>query len=343
MPTSRIDSDDLQFRELVKLGESPGSWRVKHDRISPELARKLYAEVQELVAENSSPVSLARRLSASHSLSLSPGTIRHWIVGDRNPQGRNVFRNVFKQEPSPSLSYVIGANIGDGCTLTENWIVKLEVTDYDFAETFNNCMANLFSRVSPNKILVRHAVGRLPMYVVKYSCKQLAKLLRLPLSKILEIALVFPREFLRGFFDAEGHVDVGAKEFLSLLVGAENSDKSLLLRIKKSLKLLGIESRIQRKRKKGSIKVIRDTTFAMRRTSYGLIIGKIEDVKMFAKTVGFSINRKAQKLSDALSIISTAPPKRRTVMWGRLYFKKRGEWVRRKPLPTQMKEYLGTS
>jgi intein-encoded DNA endonuclease-like protein len=321
---------------LGKIGESPGSWRVKHDRIPPELAKTIYAEMRKLRAEDSSPVSLARRLSVSHSLSLSPGTIRHWIVGDRNPEGRNVFRNVFKREASPSLSYVIGANIGDGCTLTENWIVKLEVTDYDFAETFNNCMAKLFSRGTPNKILVRHAVGRLPMFIVKYSCKQLVKFLRLPLKQVLEIALVFPREFLRGFFDAEGHADVSAKKFtLSLRVGAENSDKSLLLWIKKSLKLLGIESLIQRKRKKGSIKVIRNTTFVMRRTSYSLNVDRIQDVKMFANTVGFSINRKAQKLCDALSIISTIPPKSRAVKWRRLYFKKRGEWVKREKIPTR--------
>ena len=137
-------------------------------------------------------------------------------------------RKVFRQEPSPELSYVRGANIGDGCTLIDNWIVKLEVTDRDFAEAFNTSMAALFSRKTPNKILTkRFKVKRLPMYVVRYACRPLVELLRLPLEKILEIAFKFPREFLRGFFDAEGHVDVGITKYLFLSVGAENTSKAL--------------------------------------------------------------------------------------------------------------------
>ena len=238
---------------MVRIGESPGSWRVEHDRIPPGLAKKIYDEVQKLSTEDPSPVSLARRLSASYSLSLSPGTIRHWIVGDRKLQRRNVF----KQKPSHALSYIIGANIGDGCTLTENWIVKLEVTDRDFAETFNNRMAELFDRLRPNKILVRQSAGRLPMYIAKYSSKQLVELLRLPLKKLLGIAFAFPRDFLRGFFDAEGHVDVGISSVSSgfkLSIGAENSDKWLLLRVRTLLEQLSIDSRLHRKREAGSIK-----------------------------------------------------------------------------------------
>jgi intein-encoded DNA endonuclease-like protein len=331
--TVKFNLDSLRSSRLGKIGESPGSWKVKHDRIPPELAKRIFAEVQELAAKEPSPVRLARRLSASYSLSLAPGTVRHWIIGDRKLQRRNLF----KEEPSPALSYIIGANIGDGCTLKENWIVKLEVTDHDFAETFNNSMAGLFNRVTPNRILVRHAVGRLPMYLVKYSSKQLVKLLRLPLKQLLEIAFAFPREFLRGFFDAEGYVDVSAGRHFSVQVGAENSDESLLLMVKKSLKLLGIESRIERKRKAGTIKVIRGKAFTMRRTSYSLLIGGFETMKFFAKEVGFAIRRKAQKLGDALSILAILPSKRRILMWKRLYFKRRGEWVRRKSLSFQSK------
>ena len=78
------------------------------------------------------------------------------------------------------------------------------------------------------------------MYVVRYSCKTLVELLRLPLKKLLEIAFKFPREFLRGFFDAEGHVDVAVGNQFHLAVGAENSNKQLLSRAKQLLKSLGI-------------------------------------------------------------------------------------------------------
>lgn len=105
---------------MLKIGESPGSWRTRHDRIPPELANNLYAEVRRMAATNRSPVEIARQLSARHSLSLDPGTIRHWMVGDRNPQRRTNLLNVFKLGPSPALSYVAGANIGDGSTITDN-------------------------------------------------------------------------------------------------------------------------------------------------------------------------------------------------------------------------------
>ncbi len=191
-------------------------------------------------------------------------------------------------------------------------------------------MATLFSRTSPNKILTRSEFGRLPMYVVKYSSKQLAKLLRLPLRKLLELAFQFPREFLRGFFDAEGHVDVGARTSFSLAAGAENSDRTLLAKVRLLLKgKFGISSKINRKRKLGSLKIIRGKSFRMQRTSYSLLIRRFEDLKRFDRLVGFSIIRKDQKLKDALGIFQKYGRKAASSAWNKLYFKLNGEWVRR--------------
>lgn len=314
---------------MSKPGDTPGSWRVTHDRISPHLARILHPEVLKLAAKGLGPVGVARQLSAEYQLSVCPGTVRHWMVGDRNPQGGSV-RNVFNGEPSPALSYIIGANKGDGCTLVKAGIVKLEVTDKDFVQVFNANMATLFSRERPNKIFVRRRVDRLPMYIVKYASRQLVQLLRQPLKKLLELAFAFPSEFLRGFFDAEGHVDVGIGKYLSLTVGAENSDRLLLLRVKQLLKTsLNVDSTIHRKRKAGSIKVIRGKAFAMRRTSYSLSVSGLDDIKKFATAVGFSIQRKVKKLQDALLIRTSKTPKERPVAWRRLYHKQGGEWRRK--------------
>lgn len=310
---------------------------MKHDRIPPELVKILHSKTMQLAARGLGPARIARKLSAAHSLNVTPETIRHWLVGDRNP----LFRNTFKLEPSAALSYIIGANLGDGCTLEKNWCVKLEVADLGFAETYNNYMAKLFSRPRPNRILVRRFnAERLPIYIVKYSSKQLAKLLLLPLNKLLKLAFVFPREFLRGFFDAEGHVGVGVSKYLVLFVGAENSNKPLLLRIMRLLKLaLGIESLVHRKRREGSVKIIRGNAFTMKQSSYSLIIGRIDDVKKFAASVGFSIHRKIQKLKDALWIFDIAPPEDRPIIWKQLYCKDRGEWLRREAMPSQSKGY----
>lgn len=169
------------------------------------------------------------------------------------------------------------------------------------------------------------------MYIVKYFSRQLVQLLRQPLKRLLKLASAFPREFLRGFFDAEGHVGVGVGREFHLTVGAENSDKSLLLHARKLLISLGIMSRIDRKRRAGSIKVIRGEPFVMRRTSFSLVIGRLRDARQFAIYVGFSIPRKAKKLEDAILIIDMIATKDRPQAWTQLYTKERGEWIRRKP------------
>ena len=325
---------------MPKIGELPGSWRAKHDRIPPLLAKPLYEKVQELAKVDSSPVSVSRQLSNSFSLSLSPGTIRHWMVGDRSPGvGASKVRNVFKLEPSPALSYIIGANKGDGCTMTKSGMVKLEVTDWDFARTFNANMTTLFSRAKPNKILVRRRSDRLPMYIVKYSSRQLVQLLRQPLKILIELASAFPCEFLRGFFDSEGHVDVSITKYLKLRVGAENTNKKLLSQVRQLLSSQGIASKTYRRRKKGTIMMIRGKTFLKRRTSYSVEIGRLSDVKSFAYEIGFSIKRKHQKLRDAFSVIATHVPRARPAVWKRLYSKKGGEWVRQEPSQLGVKEY----
>jgi len=299
----------------------------KHDRIPPELAQALYLESLELAKRGLGGIRIARKLSNTYSLKICPGTIDHWIYDDRHPR----LRNIFKERPSPALSYIIGANKGDGCTLVSSGCVKLEVTDKDFAEMFNAKMAELFSRERSNTVLVRKFKDeRLPLFIVKYSSRQLMKLLRMPLKTLLKLAFAFPRDFLRGFFDAEGHVDVAIANNLRLVVGAENSTKSLLQGTGRLLRQeLGIHSRIDRKRKAGTTKVIRGKSFVMKRTSFSLIIGRIEDVKLFAEKVGFSISRKIRKLRDALAIIASTPMSSRAETWKRIYSKKRGEWARR--------------
>jgi len=274
-------------------------------------------------------IRIAKELSLRHSLRVCPGTINHWIYGEREPR----IRNLFEVKPSPELSYIIGANIGDGSNLAKSGCVKLEVSDLDFAETFNAKMAALFSRKRPNKVLKRvFASNRLPLFIVKYASNQLAGVLGLPLKELLGLAFAYPGEFLRGLFDAEGHVDVTAGRDFSLAVGAENSDTYLLRAVKRLLRhTFGINPRIDRKREAGTLKVIRGKSFIMRRTSFSLVIRRLGDAKRFAEHVGFSIRRKDEKLRDALSITTTFPARNRVVAWQRLYLKDRGEWVRRNP------------
>lgn len=299
----------------------------KHDVIPPELSKALYRESLQLHAKGFGADRIATQLSSAHSLRVAPGTISHWIAGNRRPG----LRNIFKAKPSRALSYIIGANLGDGSRLVKTSCVKLEVTDLEFAQAFNSKMAKLFSRDVPNKIMVRRfETGRLPLYIVRYVSRQLINLLMLPRNKLFRIAFAYPRDFLRGFFDAEGHVDVAAGNSFSLAVGAENSNRTLLVRIRQILQTeFKINSTILRKRRSGTLKVIRGQAFLMRQTSFSLMIRKLRDLKTFGKQVGFSISRKNQKLRDALIISENHPWKKMPIEWRQLYIKQRGEWVRR--------------
>ena len=99
--------------------------------------------------------------------------------------------------------------------------------------------------------------------------------------------------------------------------------------MKQLLNQLKIGSRLERKRRAGTIMVIRGKAFLKRRTSYNLALRKTADIRLFAKEVGFSILRKSSKLSDALAIVGTIAPVERPKAWTRLYIKSRGEWVSR--------------
>lgn len=310
----------------------------KHDSIPPELANALYAKSMEMEAEGLGGISIAKELSVIYGLNVCPGTINHWIYGDHKPR----LRNIFQEKPSPALSYIIGANLGDGCSLIKSGCVKLEVTDMDFAQAFNACMATLFSRQVPNSILVRRfETDRLPLFIVKYNSKQLAKLLAQPLKTLLRIALAYPREFLRGFFDAEGHVDVGAGATFHISSGVENSNRKLLLKVKQTLLTrFHITSRMDTKRKSGTLKTIRGKSFRMRKTSFSLLITRIRDLKKFEERIGFSISRKDQKLADALMISANYALKERVIRWKEMYVKLRGEWARPELPPSAQSKVL---
>jgi len=271
---------------------------------------------------------IARELSAEYGLRVCPMTVSHWINGNRKP----AIMNIFRDEASPQLSYIIGAALGDGCSLEKSGCVKLEVTDKDFAQVFNSSMARLFNREVSNKIFVRRFEGdRLPLFVVKHNSKQLTNLLRLPMKKLLDLAFAFPREFLRGFFDAEGHVDVSATDYFSVIAGVENLNKLLLLRIKKILlAAFGINSSVSLKRRSGTVKTIRAKSFRMRKSSFTLRICRLRDLQEFRQRIGFSISRKNEKLSDALLTSERYGRNERSTQWRQEYIKIRGEWIRRR-------------
>jgi len=267
-------------------------------------------------------------LSSLYSAKVPSRTVGHWLAGDRTPRTYNTF----EEEPSSSLSYVIGAVLGDGSLIPKSNIVKLEVADREFADQFNEAMSSLFGRAQNRVSIRRFESERLPLYVVRYSSRQLLNLLQRPLSELNDYVSPYPTQFLRGFFDAEGYVSVSAQKCFSLRVGAENSSHELLLLVSSILsRNLGIRHSLRLRRKAGFKKRIRGEKFESQKTSGLVEIRNLEEISKFRELVGFSIHRKMDRLSDAL-LFREMGSKKACKTWKLNYVKQRGEWIRRNGL-----------
>lgn len=289
----------------------------------------LYSEAFDLKAKDGmGAIRIAEILSRRYSLGISPRTIGRWIAGDRHPR----VGNAFQDEPTAELSYVIGAVYGDGSLVPRSNVVKIEVTDKEFAERFNQTISHLFGRDIQNRILIRcfSSLHRLPLYVVKYASSQLMLLLRRPIGELDQFIRAYPREFLAGFFDAEGYVSVSARIKLSVVVGAENSDPALLSLVKSVLHdNLGIGCTLFMKRPEKSKKTIRGQTFETRHPVYSLLMSKNHDVANYLTNVGFSIPRKMEKLRDAVWLLEEFSPTKAASFWILLYEKRSNEWIKK--------------
>ena len=149
------------------------------------------------------------------------------------------------------------------------------------------------------------------------------------MSELWKLANAYPSDFLRGFFDAEGHADIGAKSKLSIAVGAYNCDRLLLEFVKRALSTnFGIYATIHLRRLAGTLKVIRNEPFFTKRASYSIYIQRLGDIVRFSRRIGFSIRRKQEKLNEAIKIYHEKGPKLLVSIWKQLYSKYKGEWLR---------------
>ena len=161
--------------------------------------------------------------------------------------------------------------------------ISLASIDKEFVEAFSKATAKVLGK-KKIKIYARRRMGRRTLYEVTYSSKSLYEFLSKRLSDVLKVALVYPTHFLRGLFDADGYVARGYWR-----IGLSNSDKCLLQVVKSVLKELGIESRIEM-----------DTNRKGCKRVWKLVISKRASIERFYRHVGFTIERKKEKLKEML-------------------------------------------
>ena len=86
----------------------------------------------------------------ARQLDLPSSTVYNWIVGKNSPLGSIVVPIL---TPSPSLSYLAGAMLGDGDLVRStsyHYQLRLRVKDQDFAEKVCSCYSSVLGR--PRKV-----------------------------------------------------------------------------------------------------------------------------------------------------------------------------------------------
>jgi len=272
----------------------------------------------------------------SRKLSIPINVVRHWLYHNRNPirQGNP---HLFNPQPTPELAYVIGVVQGDGdlhlhfpATRRSGRVIRLRAKDKEFVEKFALATTKLLGKNEPYKVGFER--GQYSACAYSY---YLYEFLKKPLEELKPFIEAFPLEFVKGVMDSEGCVQVNTWrwknwETLIVKITMTNTNLKLLLYIQELLsRCLNIRSRIKRSYKKGSKFERNGKIFVRNKDAFDLVIGTINDVKLFASRIGFSILRKQQKLFDAIRIIESCNKgKERTKEWLKLYKKEKGKWIK---------------
>jgi len=247
-------------------------------------SEELYKEVVTLHAQGFGSRRIAKMLGVPERRK----SIEQWIYPLRKGKTSKPRTNP-DLTPSPELSYLVGARLGDG-TVYKNrrwrkYAITLRAKDRDFVEYFRDCL----TKVSRRKVSFFYNEN-MRMWIASVSSKPLYLFLRS--KNVYDYAVVepFPSGFIRGLADAEGSVCI-SKRYKYVRVEISNTDKALLEYTKSLLlKYFGISSQICGKGKTRGNKV-----------AYKLLISKQLDVAKFARMIGFAIRRKMEKLSQVLN------------------------------------------
>ncbi len=264
---------------------------------------KLIDEVRMLRNKGLSYSEIARMLEAN-GIKVSRVTVMRWCKGLHDPRNR---LNLVRLEPSPELAYIIGVIFGDGSVSfrksgrSYNYRIRLKVVDKEFAEEFYECLRSI--GLKPSFRLERDRT-RCDRWCVEANGKLLYEFLKQPKEKLFDVARQFPTEFLRGFFDSEGCVYWNERR-KRLLITASNYDLELLQFVQKLLASLNIHSKIYLQAYEGKSVRIRDEYYEYKQDFYRLDIYRLSAVAEFAKSVGFTIPRKAEKLRDKLRFLGS--------------------------------------
>jgi len=154
-------------------------------------------------------------------------------------------------DPSPELSYILGIIAGDGCVSGHNCI-ELGTKDLEFAEEFREALKAIGLRA--NVIERNHWVKNLKRQERGWQCYANSVVFVSWFKGLAQeqkegIARQFPWEYIRGMFESEGSYTIDSNGAVHVLFS--NFNYELLLTVQRLLTLLGYESKIYERKRKG--------------------------------------------------------------------------------------------
>ncbi len=212
-----------------------------------QLRAELHLSVLELRREGLSYNQIITEVEKLFRVKLWKSHISGWVTGSHRPYGSV---RVLNTNPNAELGYVIGVMMGDATMSVShfNYMIKLRVSDKEFAQEFARCLSVILRRTAPR---VRwHEKTRL--WQTELSSLFLWQFLHQRLSKLAETIQhcdVCKGAFLRGFFDSEGSI---RKRDLDI----SNGNLQSIQYVRTLLISLGIQSTPPRLSQKGGRTVI---------------------------------------------------------------------------------------
>ncbi|NJE31006.1 DNA endonuclease [Thermococcus sp. 18S1] len=264
--------------------------------LPPSEVERIQERARQLRESGMSYLRIARELAEEFKVSLSKATVLRWCKGTHNTFNRTKRVNL---SPSPELAYIIGVYLGDASISNRNYQyrVRLKVVDKDFAESFEKALKSIGANPRTG---FEHDSGRTDRWWVEVTNKELFMFLKGPKEHLFEIARVYPREFLRGFFDSEGSAIVYPNR---ARVEASNYDLEVLELCKELLERLGIHSKIYKTKRKGQTVVIRGKEYQYNSNLFTLRIYRQDSVYRYTVEVGFTIQRKQTQLLQYFKLL----------------------------------------
>lgn len=196
--------------------------------------------------------------------------------------------------PTPELSYLIGARLGDGFVyrskVWRKYIIALRAKDKDFVEKFRDCLV----QVSRRKVCF-FQVSEGYWHTQTNSKPLYLWLKSKDVFRYNRIIKQFPAEFIRGVADSEGCVVILKGKYNYVYVDIANTDLKLLKCIQTLLwSYFQIASYIRLQ----CVYMLGES----KKSYYRLEIRKQLEVAKFAISIGFVIKRKATKLNTIYKI-----------------------------------------